>query len=67
VAIVNPPKLQDEGAWRRLAAARRDKGSGITGAPLLFVLRMDRPPVIHARSPLSQRSDSIHDKPRRMT
>jgi len=32
VATVNAPRLQDDGAWRRLAAAGMTKGSGVTGA-----------------------------------
>ena len=32
MATVNAPRLQDDGAWRRLAAAGMTKGSGVTGA-----------------------------------
>ena len=57
--IGNVPRLRDDGAWRRLAADRHDKGSGVTGAlmPRVSALR---------RAPDSKALPSASGKPGRL-
>ena len=54
------PRLRDDGAWRRLAAAKHDKGSGVTGA-LMAAFSLKNAPItsdmqavlLNDRNPLS--------------